>query len=565
MSSAVFFICFPLLCLVQVAQTNNCRLLINEINADTPEEKESLEFVELKAFDCASRLVDLTGYRILFVKGLGTSKKPEIEGVISLPRGSQLLRNGYFVAGDPAISPPPDLAFSGEKALLRQKFYTKSGSILKHFAVANGNVVPHAIILLKIPGNQVMGIQSKLQIGPNKQFIPLDPIMTTLLQEFIVDMVVYSRRSGFTKCSIFEYLVPTLAGTNYVLREWNPKKDGIPDESLNRCTDNKLAFQHIYFKTGKPSPGADNNCDGTRFLLSQHMQANFPEDPTAIPHIDEPIADEIQGPEESCASDHLPVSRSQIVRMTDEAYIQMKKKEVEASCSHDAPEEIAMVSADVEASSSRKRSMLAEIDLSGPDVSPEKAAKLKESAEKPNWEETKFFKDEWVTFLREKMADKFDINWLNKDQCGLKKWLEIVPNQANPADTIFRCRVCNEHYDKYMDARNKPLLATPEGVRLTHTVKHKNKEKLTEHVFRIGKKCRDGAGSQAVRTGGTKHQQLIAALNNGLQPKLSSQVQKLDVQISETVGEGKFHATANMMRLVYAECLLNVPFFPILS
>ncbi|MEM7106551.1 MAG: hypothetical protein AAF502_25735 [Bacteroidota bacterium] len=486
------------LCIFYAEST--CQLLINEINADNPQNLESLEFIELKQVNCANRRIDLSGYRILVVKGLGTSKQPEIEGVISLPRGFVTLPNGLFVIGDEAVTPTPQLLFSNDKVVLRQKFYLsqQSGGLLRHFALSNGNVVPFGILLLKIAPTDILTIQSKLQISRNKQFIPLNEAMMQLLSPFIIDVVVYCRRSGFTTCSVFEDLVPAFRGKDYILRDWEAKGSGKPDHSLNRCTDNFLPYQYLYFKLGKPSPMAENDCTGLRFVLSNQMQANADDAPADIPSVYEPISDVMQGPESSCRMEKSPLKRSQIVRMTDESMMAKRKKEDDASCSYDAPREVSTAEADISAITSRQRVMVD--GISSGEMKEVDLDETKKLSSAPDWEQEKYFKKEWEQFLATKMGDRFDIKWL--DTYKARKWLEVLPNHEEPAKTVFRCRICLKYYDQYLDPhRNKPLLSKPEGITLSRQDKTKNREKISEHLQKKGLKCKEGSGSQAVRTG----------------------------------------------------------------
>lgn len=61
-----------------------CSLRINELNADTPQDEEILEFIELKAVDCdEEERIDMTGYRVLFMKGYGlAANTPEIDSIM---------------------------------------------------------------------------------------------------------------------------------------------------------------------------------------------------------------------------------------------------------------------------------------------------------------------------------------------------------------------------------------------------------------------------------------------------------------------------------------------------
>lgn len=114
-----------------------------------------------------------------------------------------------------------------------------------------------------------------------------------------------------------------------------------------------------------------------------------------------------------------------------------------------------------------------------------------------DYETDKFFKNEWIDFIRQNMLQsRFDTKWLETNDW--KKWLIIKPNIEDPLKTTFHCRICTENYDKLgFRWQTKPSLAKEEGFVLGVN-KGKNREKFQEHVD--GRTQKEKGRKEAVET-----------------------------------------------------------------
>lgn len=169
----------------------------------------------------------------------------------------------------------------------------------------------------------------------------------------------------------------------------------------------------------------------------------------------------------------------------------------------------------------------------------------------------------------------------------MKKWLEVIPNVEQPDLTTFRCRICSKYYDELLGIPDqKPKIATAEGVNLKLVdpiklatlnlpkdrknylakIEAKNRDKFREHIFGTGEKKGASAGTSRRRSGIPIHSKVIEKLES--QHHQGQQRLETDAEIVEEVNRNPIQlreaselaATCNMMRLVYAECKLNVPF-----
>lgn len=144
--------------------------------------------------------------------GMGHSKYPEIEGYIEIPAQQIKLTNDLYVIGDSTVRPVPDLPFTHSNVYLRQKLQPSAATLSSYFMIPNGNKVPQAIALFRIPNTEAVKFHNSFQLGKKKHFVKADQVIVTYIKKYIVDMVVYSRRAAYDRCSVFEDLVPELSG-----------------------------------------------------------------------------------------------------------------------------------------------------------------------------------------------------------------------------------------------------------------------------------------------------------------------------------------------------------------
>lgn len=628
----IFFIIFC------YSAAKDCELRLNEINSDNPSKEEQMEFIELTVFGICKTYMDLGQWRILFVKGFSTSHykpEPTVLGYISFPHGKTKPRtNGLFLIGPDELK--PDISFKSNNVYLRHLFNV--GTSLTSF-IPNGNKVPHAILLLKIDKKDATTFHNYFQISHHR-VVSIDTAKSDLIKTYLIDMVVYSRKASYDKCSIFEEWVPRFTDKQYVLTDYNTNNH--KDYSLNRCTASRDPFLPEYFKVGKLTPGKRNDCTGPIFILTDFLAASFPTSSkigTSVSNPDDPstssssyhactlktkgvtaqeffyvpgnkIAEIIDTSAATVTEDEIPSNVAEFIKSDDieEGHyaaiiktLQPCVYSIEYNLDNTLNNATLLNStiglARLNDSCSTSNNYTIEIDISSPpcikdianiipfsplsenlfplkrkcddndleetqtDKSVSEAKKRKVNPPQREWERSDYFQASWETFMSKIPDHIFRKQWI-KDRPQWKKWLEIKPDFDHPEKTKFRCRICHNYYDKYMDSRYKPQLA--DWIELTNDPKAriKNYEKILEHEIKKGKKG-NCPKSSSFRSGPTKHQQLIARLVDTHDSEFCTSM-KIAVNVltreQEEMNDGKYKLTANMLRTVYAEAKLNIPF-----
>ena len=181
----------------------------------------------------------------------------------------------------------------------------------------NGNKFPEAVFLSDITDRATyIAIRERVTRSLNNgENVKLNNQRKNLIRPYVKDAIVYSRNSIYSKCSVFEDLVPRFQGKNYVLNEID--KPDTKDRSLNRCTESESRFQYMHFKLGKLTPKQENDCSGPHFILS--------EEPTASVHQTHPPITDPDIQAEQAASPI--VSRSPTVRLYRNTTFTMQAEE----------------------------------------------------------------------------------------------------------------------------------------------------------------------------------------------------------------------------------------------
>lgn len=245
-------------------------VLINEINSDDPAKPEKKEFIELIAYGSTqtgagpmTQLTDfsLRGYKIVVVSAYQRGTKgPTIELVANL--WNSRISNGYFVFGGLDV-PNSNLKVDNPLVTYRRKF-TKTPSLFGF--LSNSNVYPHAIFLLY----RSDGLP-EIKLTEQTPYIKIDDAIKETLRTTLQDIVVYGRRSVAEHCNIFEEICPALINRNYILREFDIPSHLESDYSINRCSLETTPILAEKFKLGTLTPGAVNDCSGSKFLLERDI------------------------------------------------------------------------------------------------------------------------------------------------------------------------------------------------------------------------------------------------------------------------------------------------------
>ena len=121
---------------------------------------------------------------------------------------------GFFVIGGMAIQ-NADVYIGNDNVKYRQKF-SKGQQTLTSF-INNGNKFLNAIALLYNKDGTPL---EKFTLTPKQPFIKLNEHLTLLIQNNLLDIVVYGRRATFEKCSYYEKIAHKLHGRKYALKEY---------------------------------------------------------------------------------------------------------------------------------------------------------------------------------------------------------------------------------------------------------------------------------------------------------------------------------------------------------
>ena len=272
-------LCVLVIVLTTVFQSDNkCIYLINEVNSDTPKKLDQAEFIEIKVIPTQTNEechVD-SSFKVIFLKGLSKGKGAEIHFYASLNEKSFSTRGEKFYllgsAGGKGVlqGTKMDQTFDESNVYSRKKFQGKQQMTLFD-VMSNGNVYPEAVLLLRVlaTGGAARDFHNTLQLGRYKLSVKIDNDLKAKLKEYVLDGVVYARRSVYTSCSIYEEIIPKFRDmeSSYVLTDYDYEESR--DNSLNRCTELTDPFMPETFKLGLPTPGSENDCSGPRFILSE--------------------------------------------------------------------------------------------------------------------------------------------------------------------------------------------------------------------------------------------------------------------------------------------------------
>lgn len=165
-----------------------------------------------------------------------------------------------------------NLKTSDPNIKFRQKFLKFKGQPTLSSFLANGNSALNAIVLVY---NKDAKLLQDLDLTPSQSFLKLNDHLINLIQENLLDIVVYARRASFEKCTVYERLAQKLAGRQYALREYDVKSDAPNDMSLNRCSLSTDSIVPEAFKLGLTTPGDENDCTGFHFIMENYAPELF--------------------------------------------------------------------------------------------------------------------------------------------------------------------------------------------------------------------------------------------------------------------------------------------------
>ncbi len=435
----------------------------------------------------------------------------------------------YFVAGGLEVK-KADLKPTDKLFGYRKKF-TAGHSSLANFFGSKKDAVPFGLLLLY--SQEPM---AELRITQKNKYIKVTPEIKKTLKDKMIDMVVFGTASTIPdRCLVFEQLRPNFVEPirkNYILRDINLKEK---DLSLNRCTASTSPYLPKAFKLGKLTPGQDNDCKGTKFLLEnediveaiEHEACQSPKEASCVSiDLSESPAKRARIDEEACMSYAQPAKRIQNLAKDHVQSVlsnQMDKGAVE-TCS--GPEGIQMDSGNnfVEDMRAKERASL----------------HFDAKTYVEDFTSTKYFKEVWLDQMKEHQNSILPIGAVAERE-DIKQWFEYVYNEMEPSKSTVRCRICYRWFDKlHLHERYKSDLATENGM-LTDDYET-NRRKISKH------------------SSSKMHVKIVEMLrekfsDNDLAKKLRDLEEKQHAESDNVLPR-----TASMMRTVYAEVLLNIPF-----
>lgn len=175
---------------------------------------------------------------------LSSKRQPTVELVVDLWR-SKTNENGFLVIGGPAVD-NVQLKLPNDNIMYRDKW----------------NRIPKQLALTNFLLNERF---EDFKITERSTSITIDDKVLRIIQENLVDMVVYAEEASIERCNIFEIIQPRFNNINYMLREVDR---GDRDNSLNRCSIETTGCIPEQFKLRKPTPVGKNDCSGAFFTLT---------------------------------------------------------------------------------------------------------------------------------------------------------------------------------------------------------------------------------------------------------------------------------------------------------
>ena len=343
-------------------------------------------------------------------------------------------------------------------------------------------------------------------------------------------MVVYGTSGTQSdRCRIFEDVYPLFIldrdDTSFLLRDVNI---GNQDYSVNRCTPLiAKAFYSAAFRMGAPTPGQENDCKGPALIVDngnlEEVVPAFPNPEQAQPMFDN-IDNEDTSMEDSCSPPKNP--RKQMEQFSPALMEDLLAKgdaDSRSSACSNAPQipgEGAVASA-LDIAKSRKRKLM-EVDALA------------------DYESDAHFLPSWIQMMKLHQNDILPVQTIENSK-DIRMWLEYLPNLDDPSQSKLRCRFCHKRFSEGgigSDPRYKSSFMEPEG-----TLKSNRKR-----------------NHEAIRTysANLNHQAILRDLKE--MSKRSIQTSFLSAQEKANEKENQLYTvTANMMRTVFVETMLNYP------
>lgn len=438
-----------------------------------------------------------------------------IEFVINL-WNNKTNNNGLLTVGGPDVK-NVDSVVPNPTVHYRNEFQRNQKTLYSFLRTGNKDLQAVAVLYNQKPLPEFI-------ISSKQPFIVISNELKKIIQDNLVDLIVYGRRAAVDSCELFLDLYPQYATRKYTLREIDDRSRN-RDNSLNRCTITTDAFAPEKFKLGKLTPGEENDCSGTHFILEEHLVSIT--SPLQKESYD--IAD-TEVNEASLLDDNTAqCTSSQSTSMYMSSTIGKISDVIEKRFSEDQANECVQLDLDSDGATTinelnidnnRKRRISDTMDYS----------------EEFEWETTKHFHENWLELIKTNQDNLIPVKHVIKN----KDWFEYLPNIENPAESHYRCRLCHTYYDKFsLDKKYKNALANEEGA-LYNTL-DRNREIIIGHGSIKG------------------HLSVIEILKSQKKKRMRMDFENIRER-EENEDERILEITSKMLRTVYVLNKLTMPF-----
>lgn len=175
---------------------------------------EKYEFIELLSIEPE---FSLQGFKLLgiSVEKLSSKRQPTVELVVDLWR-SKTNENGFLVIGGPDVD-NVQLELPNDNIMYRDKWNRnpKAKQLTLTNFLLNGWSDAKAIVLIYKKDERF----EDFKLTERTTSITIDDKVLRIIQENLVDMVVYAEEASIERCNIFEIIQPRFKNINYMLRE----------------------------------------------------------------------------------------------------------------------------------------------------------------------------------------------------------------------------------------------------------------------------------------------------------------------------------------------------------
>lgn len=490
---------FFVICLSEIVSSERCKVFINELSAIDPYKPENKEFIELGT-NCENTQVPLRGYKLIGITtGTHRNYAAKIELVVTL-WNVHISNQGFYTVGGSLVS-KADIKVPNSSIKFTRSFSTDGIISITNF-ITNANEHLHAIGLLYGRNNAF----SDIVLEKNKRYIAINDDIKQILKDHLVDLVVYGRRADYDRCAIFEEIYPQFTNRKYTLREID-RTNGV-DYSLNRCSLDSEQFIPEKFKIGVPTPGENNDCTGSHYILEDHIPSLAP---SVITHNKYPSDYNIDPDPSELPQCSSSLERSEYFLVQEEAIVvdierENRLAEKDTCTALQLNPEGANTAQEVDQSNNRKRKIGADKDYSEElewetekhfrylyiffnficnTCKPNKCAFTDKVYCNRNFVIIQyllfFYRNDWIDKIEKHQKHLLPLTTIKRN----KKWFQYIYNENSPKDSRYRCRICFNYYDAFgLPKHSKSALANEEGQ--LRSDKDKNWETISKHATTAG-------------------------------------------------------------------------------